>query len=195
MLPKKARVASSGGRRCYTSATTRCYKGWPVMLVMGSDVAPDGGWCCYTRRPMLLVMGSGVAPDGGRCCSRRGATLLKMAAGVATTTSAQYLGLAHPREASQLHAGRCGSSSTSAMARHRHMPPRGTPSSNTLIKSAVSSFDINIAKVYTSTKQPRQHVANTTSSTRMDTRPLVVLLQGDTMSMKASTASDVQQLH
>jgi hypothetical protein len=46
-----------------------------------------------------------------------------------------------------------------------------------------------------STKPPRQNATAATPSPRMDTRPLTVLLQGDTTSTMASTTFDVEQLH
>jgi hypothetical protein len=56
-----------------------------------------------------------------------------------------------------------------------------------------------ITKVYINmvfiNKKPGQHAAPATSSTRMDTRALTVLLQGDTTSTMTSTTSNVEQMH
>jgi hypothetical protein len=54
---------------------------------------------------------------------------------------------------------------------------------------------VYINMVFINKKQPHEDAATAISSTRMDTCPLTVLLQGDTTSTTTSTVSDVEQLH
>jgi hypothetical protein len=61
-----------------------CSDGWPVLLLLPTDVATMGGRPCYKGLPVLLLLPAGVATMGGRSCYFYQPALLHGGGGVAT---------------------------------------------------------------------------------------------------------------